>query len=169
MDRKPKPVPRGAEGPSRRAESFRLPRARLTVPFELSIADKSGTRFKARLASRDLSVSGAFLESSFFLPVGTRLEVCFQLDEHAGPLRAAAEIVRHEAGGRGGPGGFALRFFEFEAEARVAITELVLGESLRAFTARYLESRRARAFRSEADRMVDLLASWELHKATRGG
>lgn len=159
MQRKPQPQPNARS--KARSERFRLPRARLAVPFELSIADKSGTRFKAKLPSRDLSVSGAFLTSSYFLPVGTRLKVCFQIDEGVDPLCAAAEVVRHEHGG------FALTFFEFEGDARVAITELVLGESLHEFTARYLESRRARAFSSEPDRMVDLLASWELHKATR--
>ena len=149
-----------------RREGFRLPRARLTIPFELTIADGKDTRFKARLPSRDLSVSGAFLESSFFLPVGTRLQVDFQLEEGAPPLRAAAEVVRHERSSRGAGGGFALRFFEFEGDSRVAVTELALGESLRDFAARYLKGKRARALSSEADRMVDLLASWELHKAT---
>jgi hypothetical protein len=47
--------------------------------------------------------------------VGTRLEVCFQLDEGAAPLCAVAEIVRHEGESRQGPGGFALRFVEFKA------------------------------------------------------
>ncbi|HEY3446026.1 MAG TPA: PilZ domain-containing protein [Myxococcales bacterium] len=160
MDRKPKAKSRG-----RKAE-FRLPRAQLTVPFELSIADESGTRFQAKLRSRDLSVSGAFLESSYFLPIGTRLEVCFQLDDDAAPLCAVAEIVRHEDEGRDGPGGFALRFMEFKGDARVAITELVLGESLNEFAQRYLKSKRAGAFASEAEGIVDLLASWELFKAT---
>jgi len=166
MDRKLQPKPKPS---ARRKESFRLPRAQLTIPFELSIADRTGTRFKARLPSRDLSVSGAFLESSYYLPVGTRLEVCFQLDEGAAPLCAVAEIVRHEGESRQGPGGFALRFVEFKGDARVAVAELMLGESLRDFAQRYLESRRARAFGSEPERIVDLLASWELFKATGRG
>jgi len=146
-------------------EHFRLPRAALSVPIELTIADDSGTRFQARLSTRDLSVSGAFLKSSYYLPLGTRLRVNFQLEEDGEPLYALAEVVRHERGAAGG-GGFALRFFEFEGDARVAITEMVVGESLRDFAARYLKSKRARAFSSEADRIVDLLASWELYKAT---
>ena len=164
MDRKPRTKPK-----ERKSEFFRLPRAQLTVPFELSIADKTGTRFKARLPSRDLSVSGAFLESSYYLPIGTRLEVSFQLDEGTSPLTAVAEIVRHEGEGRDGPGGFALRFVEFKGDARVAVTELMLGERLSDFTERYLKSRRARAFASGTEQIVDLLASWELFKATGRG
>lgn len=161
MDRKSK-----AKAKGRKAPLFRLPRAQLTVPFDLSIADRSGTRFKARLRSRDLSVSGAFLESSYYLPVGTRLEVCFQLDEGIPPLCAVAEVVRHEGESREGPGGFALQFVEFKGDSRVTVAELVLGESLADFARRYLESKRARAFADDAERIVDLLASWELFKAT---
>ncbi|MGC4120798.1 MAG: PilZ domain-containing protein [Myxococcales bacterium] len=118
------------------------------------------------MPSRDLSVSGAFLESSYYLKVGTRLEVCFQLEEEMPPLTAVAEIVRHEGESKDGPGGFALRFVELKGDARVAITELMLGESLSEFAQRYLKSKRAKAFSSEAERIVDLLASWEVFKAT---
>ncbi len=160
---RPEPEPAADDGP------FRLPRARLAVPFRLCIGEGADTRFSARLPSRDLSVSGAFLESSFFLPVGTRLRVSFQVDEDAPPLEASAEIVRNQPPGEGGDGaegGFALRFFEFHGAARVAITELVLGEQLRDFTARYRKSRRAAALETDEERWVDLIASWELFKAT---
>lgn len=156
---KPKPEPTAEEGP------FRLPRARLAVPFRLCIGEGADTRFSARLPSRDLSVSGAFLESSFFLPVGTKLRVRFQVEEDSPPLEASAEIVRNQPG-EGGEGGFALRFFEFHGAAHVAITELVLGEQLRDFTARYRKSRRAAALATDEERWVDLIASWELFKAT---
>jgi hypothetical protein len=145
-------------------DRFRLPRARVAIPFELTIGEGGRPRFSAKLPSRDLSVSGTFLESSYFLPVGTRMRVSFQLDEGEEPLHASAEIVRHEKTGRSG---FALRFFEFEGKANVAVTELVLGEQLHNYVDRYLASRRARSLKTEAERMVDLIASWELHRATK--
>ena len=153
---------RGARGP----QGFRLPRARMAVAFELHIGDGRDKRFSANLPSRDLSVTGAFLKSSYFLPVGTRLKVSFQVDEDLPPLRASAEIVRHEKAGPGGEGGFAIRFSEFEGDSRVLVTELILGERLHVFIDRYLRSKRSRQFHGEAEKMADLLASWELHKAT---
>jgi len=138
----------------------------MAVPFALHIGDGADQCFCAKLASRDLSVTGAFLESSYFLPVGTRLQVAFQVEEDAPPLRASAEIVRHEKAGKRGEGGFAIRFFEFEGASRVAVTELILGEQLRAFIGRYQRSKRARQLHDETERMMDLVASWELHKAT---
>ena len=85
----------GKPGQRRVADRFRLPRARVAVPIQLRIGDGSQARFSARLATRDLSVSGAFLESSYFLPVGTRLSVSFQLDDGSPEVKASAEIVRH--------------------------------------------------------------------------
>src|SRR6516164_9637408 len=64
------------DGPEHRA----FPRAKLMVPFGLWIGEGDGKRFSATLTSVNVSVSGAFLRSSFFLPVGTELSVRFQVE-----------------------------------------------------------------------------------------
>lgn len=153
-------------------EHRKFPRARLGVRFECRIGEKPDLKFSASLTSRNLSVSGAFLESSFFLPIGTELRVSFVLEDSAEPVEARAQIAREErpdprtAGGRSG---FAIRFVEFFGQTEVTLARLFLGEQLRAFAGDYLGSRRAKSLTSELDRVVDALAAWELMKVTQPG
>lgn len=151
-------------------EHRRFPRARLTVPFDLVIVGEDGEpRFSARLRSVNLSVSGAFLDSTFFLPMGTQLHATFQLEGDGPAIEASAQIVRQElpdpVSGRG-RSGFALRFLEFFGRTEVTLAKLFVGEHLRAFAEEYLESERAKSLGSELDRVVDALAAWELQKVT---
>jgi len=74
------------DGPEHRA----FPRAKLAVPFVLWIGEGDARRFSATLLSSNVSVSGAFLRSSFFLPVGTELMVRFELDAKGAPVEARA-------------------------------------------------------------------------------
>src|SRR5512140_1180361 len=77
-------------------EHRQSPRAKMTVGFGAWIGEPPQLRFSAVLKSVNLSVSGAFLESTFFLPLGTELRVRFQLEEDATPVDARAQIVREE-------------------------------------------------------------------------
>ncbi|HCF58903.1 MAG TPA: hypothetical protein DFS52_13040, partial [Myxococcales bacterium] len=155
-------------GPSSDAEHRGFPRAQVSVGFERSIPGADGApRFSARLRSLNLSVSGVFLESSFFLPLRTRLRTLFRIDESGPLVEAEAEIVRQQRPGpRDGSehSGFAVRFLEFSGRTEVTLAKLFVGEQLRAFAQDYLESARARSLRSELDRVVDALAAWELQK-----
>src|SRR5690606_18647823 len=54
-------------------EHRRFPRARLGVRFDLWMGTQEDLKFSAALRSDNLSVSGAFLESTFFLPIGTEI------------------------------------------------------------------------------------------------
>ena len=148
-------------------EHRRFPRAKLTVPFELSIGEDDDLRFSAKLASHNISVSGAFLDSSYFLPNGTQLKVSFSPAEGAPPVLARAEIVRQErVADKPGYGhdGFAIRFTEFFNQSEGTLAHLILGLKLRAFAGDYLQSKRARSLTSEFERVVDALAAWELRK-----
>ena len=78
-----------APGPEHRS----FPRARLRVPFRVWIGEGSDRRFSATLGSENLSVSGAFIESTFFLPVGTELMVRFELEPKAAAVEARAEVL----------------------------------------------------------------------------
>lgn len=152
------------DGPEHR----QFPRAVMDVPFRLWIGDDTALRFEATLRSGNVSVSGAFLESTFFLPVGTEVRAKFALDPEEDPVLARAQIIRIETPGRDGKGrsGFALRFVEFYEQSEVTLARLFLGVRLEAFAKEYLASRRAKALTSELDRCVDALAAWELQKVT---
>ncbi|MFP2957754.1 PilZ domain-containing protein [Myxococcus sp. 1LA] len=150
------------------AEHRHFPRAQLATRFEVWVDDEAGERrFEASLVSVNVSVSGAFLESTFYLPLGTVLGVRFGLEPGAAPVEARAEIVREEReNGPEGRSGFGLRFLDFSGQTEVALARLFVGMRLRAFAEDYLKSQRARSLPNEVERVVDVLAAWELLKAT---
>ena len=154
------------------AEHRHFPRAEFTTRVELWMDEPGGRerRFSATLQSVNVSVSGAFVESTFFLPIGTELNVRFALEEGSEPVLARAEIVREErTAGPEGRTGFGIRFVEFSGQTEVSLARLFLGVKLRAFAEEYMQSRRARALPNELERVVDVLAAWELMKATTPG
>lgn len=152
------------DGPEHR----QFPRAKMNVPFRLWMGEGDDLRFEATLRSGNVSVSGAFLESTFFLPVGTEVRASFALDPEEDPVLARAQIIRTETPDREGRGrtGFALRFVEFFEQSEVTLARLFLGVRLKEFAQGYLASKRARSLTSELDRCVDALAAWELQKVT---
>jgi hypothetical protein len=153
-------------------EQRKFPRARMMVRFSAWIGDEDDRRFSASFQSTNLSVSGAFLESTFFLPVGTEFWVSFKLEENDPPVNARAQIVREERpDARTGEGrsGFGIRFVEFFGQTEVTLAKLFLGQKLREFAEEYLQSKRARSLSNEQDRVVDALAAWELLKVTEPG
>jgi hypothetical protein len=162
-------VPPPLDANFRGEEHRQFPRARLAVRFSAWIGEGEDRTFEASFISTNLSVSGAFLESTFFLPVGTEMRVSFELDEDEDPVQARAEIVREERSeGRGGDGrsGFGIRFVEFFAQSEVTLAKLFLGQQLREFAQTYLSSKRAKSLNNELDRVIDALAAWELQKVT---
>lgn len=144
-----------------------FPRVKVAVPFLMWIGEASDRRFQASLTSVNLSVSGAFLESSYFLPTGTELTVRFDLGD--GPVEATAEIVREERPDASGKGrsGLALRFLHFFGQTEVTLARLFLGKQLLEFAKEYLTTARARGLTSELERVVDALAAWELLKVSK--
>ncbi len=150
------------------AEHRQFPRAQLATRFEVWVDGEGGSkRFAASFTSINVSVSGAFLASTFWLPMGTVLGVRFSLEPGVPPVLARAEIVREERGdGPGGRSGFGIRFLDFSGQTEVALARLFVGMRLRAFAEEYLKSQRARGLPNELERVVDVLAAWELLKAT---
>ncbi len=159
--------PRIESGSSEELEHRHFPRAQLATNFELWIDEEGDRRFTATLRSTNVSVSGAFLESTFFLPMDTELRVRFSLEEGAAPVEARARIVREERPSREGEdaSGFGIRFEEFYGQTEVSLARLFLDMRLRTFAEEYLRSNRARGLPNELERVVDALAAWELLKA----
>lgn len=151
---------------SNEPEHRHFPRARLATRFELWREEGGKRTFAASFTSQNVSVSGAFLESTFFMPMGTELNARFSLEGAAEPVLARAQVVREERDGPGGRSGFGIRFMEFSGQTEVSLARLFLGMRLQEFVEEYLQSRRARALPNELERAVDVLAAWELLKAT---
>jgi hypothetical protein len=153
-------------GGEEEVEHRHFPRARLATNFDLWIDEQGDRRFTATLRSVNVSVGGAFLESTFFLPVDTELRVRFSLEAGAAPVKARARIVREQRPRREDePSGFGIRFEEFYEQTEVSLARLFLDMRLRTFAEEYLRSSRARGLPNEVERVVDALAAWELLKA----
>lgn len=146
-------------------EHRRFPRARLEVRFAIWMGEPDDLKFSATLNSDNLSVSGAFLESTFFLPLGTEVFVRFALEGAAEPVEARALIVREERSEQ--RSGFGIRFEEFFGQSEVTLARLFLADQLRSFVTDYLKSDRATRIQGEVERVVDALAAWELLKVSR--
>jgi hypothetical protein len=149
-----------------------FPRAALSTRFQLSIGEGADRRFSAVLSSSNLSVSGAFLQSSFFLPTGTQMKVTFELEEGE-EVSALAEVIREEREPKEGRGdkergtgrvGMGIRFLEFFNQSEVSMAKLFVGERLRDFVSTYQGSKRAKSAPNELERAIDLLAAWELRR-----
>jgi hypothetical protein len=158
------------DSPASGEEHRRFPRAQLEVPFQVWIGEGSDRRFSATLRSVNLSVSGAFLESSFYLPMGTEVSVAFRLEEGGERVEARAEVIREERipeEAEEERTGMGIQFLEFFGQTEVTLAKLFLGRQLLAFAETYLQSKRARGLKNELDRVVDALAAWELRKVTQ--
>lgn len=157
---------RGGEGDD---EHRRFPRAKLSYRFDLIRGEPKAPTFRAALQSENLSVSGAFLQSTFFLPLGTHLQVSFKIEGQQEEIRARAEVVREERPDPQGRGrsGMGIRFLQFDEQSEVALARVFLAPRLRAFVEGYLKTPRARRLTNELDRVVDALSAWELLQVTQ--
>jgi hypothetical protein len=145
------------------AEHRGFPRAAITTRFKLWIGEGQERSFSAVLTSTNLSVSGAFVESSFFLPVNTKLQLSFEL-EQGEQVSAVALVVREDRNERAKQTGMGLRFLEFFNQSEVSMAKLFVGERLYEFVQAYLGSKRAKSAQNELERATDLLAAWELRR-----
>lgn len=144
------------------------PRAEVHVRAQLSLADDPSHVFEATLPTLNLSVGGMFLESSFFLKMGTKLLITLQLPNHGREVKVKGEVVRVETAGKG-PSGFALRFNEYLDGSQVILATHFLSPVLREFLSQYAKEHRFDASPQYLAHTADVLAAWELKKAELGG
>lgn len=134
----------------------------------LSLADDPAHVFEATLPTVNLSVGGLFLQSSFFLKLGTKLLVQLELPPKGREVMVKGEVVRVESSGDG-KSGFALRFTEYLDGSEVALATHFLSPVLREFIAAYAKQHRFDASAEYLAHTADVLAAWELKKAELGG
>jgi hypothetical protein len=162
-------VPTSRVGVSADADTRRrFPRADLAVKARLSLADDPSKSFDAWLPTLNISVGGLFLESSFFLKLGTKLLVHLALPPRGREVMVKSEVVRVETKGDGASG-FALRFTEYLDGSEVALATHFLSPVLREFISAYAKQHRFDAGPEYLAHTADVLAAWELKKAELGG
>ncbi len=146
----------------------KYPRLELGVKARLSMADSPNRFFEAALPTVNISVGGMFLQSSFFLKLGTKLLVELTLPPKGRMVRVKGEVVRVETSDEG-HAGFALRFTEYLDGSEVILATHFLSPVLREFLAAYAKQHRFEASPEYIAHTADVLAAWELRKAELGG
>lgn len=154
-----------AKGPIPRDTRRRYPRAALDVKVRLSMRGEKGNAFEATLRTRDISVSGVFFHSTFFLKVGALLDVEFSLP-HGRPVHARGRVVRVESLDEKGAtrSGFAVKFEEYFEGSDVALANHFLAPQLRDFVREYGKRHKTPLTGAQLEQAVDILAAWELSK-----
>jgi c-di-GMP-binding flagellar brake protein YcgR len=150
------------------ADRRRYPRKPTRVKVKLAAAGRQGLSFEAHLPSADVSIGGIFLESEFFVKLGTELRVTFELDQLAESIEAIGRVVREQRDPKSGRSGFAIEFTEYVGEARQALATYFLAPEIRAFVEDYRSGGRSKRIRGEQERMVDLIVAWEIDRLDRG-
>ncbi len=146
----------------------RYPRASIAVGARLSLADDPSRVFEATLPTVNISVGGLFLESSFFLKMGTKLLVELRLPPKGRVVNVKAEVVRVDSNVEG-ESGFALRFTEYLDGSEVILATHFLSPVLKEFLTAYAKQHRFEANAEYIAHTADVLAAWELKKAELGG
>jgi len=151
-------------------DARKYPRADLAVKAKLTLAGDRSKSFEATLPTGNISVGGLFLESTFFLKLGTRLDVELELPPHQRHVKARAQVVRVETFSTDPSGrtGFALRFMEYLEGSEVVLATHFLAPVLREFIQEYAKQHRMRASDDYVNQTADVLAAWELRKAELG-
>jgi hypothetical protein len=145
----------------------KFPRAELHVPVRLSLADDPTRFFGATLNTLNISVGGMFLESEFFLKMGTRLLVELTLPPKHRVVRVKGEVVR-QVTGESGNSGFALRFVEYFDGSHVALATHFLSPMLKDFIEGFAREHRIKAGPEYVAQTIDVISAWELRKAELG-
>lgn len=144
------------------------PRAGLVARARLVLLADPTRSFEAVLSASNISVGGMFLESTFFLKIGTQLEVTLSMPAGGRSVRCHAEVVRIETKGDGSSG-FALRFTEYLDGSEVVLATHFLAPVLREFLAGYAAQQQFEVSPEYLAHTADVLAAWELKKAELGG
>ncbi|MCC6807875.1 MAG: PilZ domain-containing protein [Deltaproteobacteria bacterium] len=149
--------------------SRRYPRSDLRLKTKILVTGAKGQKrtLEAILETRDVSMTGVFFESTFFMRIGTKVQVQFSLPGEKRQIIADGEIVREERAATAGKGvrsGFAVHFTDFVADSAVVLASLFLAPRVKRFVESYLKSRREQDLRTETDRLIDVVVGWELAK-----
>jgi len=146
----------------------RFPRAGVSVKVHLTVGDGPNRSFEAMLPSRDLSVSGVFFESTFFLKIGQTVDVSFRLPPQNRQVRARGRVVRVETLEEGSKPrtGFAVKFEQYYDSSDVVLANYFLAPALREFITSYASRSRLRLSDETVGLVVDVMSAWELEKMT---
>ena len=101
-------------------ERRRAERADLVVRVDYQTVDEFFSEF-----ARNINEGGLFVESETPQPLGTKVELHFQLPGSDEPVQASGSVVRVSSGSPDEPPGMGIAFGELDTETRHQINEMV--------------------------------------------
>lgn len=150
-----------------KSDKRQFPRAKERIPVQLSI-DSGRKEFKALIYSTDISLTGIFFSSEFFLKVGTELDLSFTMPNDDRTVNARGVIVREvrldsDKRTLNNKSGFAVRFTDYYADAKTILASSFLFAELDEFVRDFLTKRTNRP-RNEEDQLREIIIAWEVSK-----
>jgi len=158
------PPPSWSERPEQKRgkERRRQPRARAEFGVRLYGGDGRDTYLEARLNSADVSLSGIFLRSTFYLPVGASVRVEFDVPE-VGRVEAHGVVRRVQPAGD--ETGIGIEFDSFEEGSLEALVSVFVADEVREFVEGYCRARRGRPDTPSPTSLLHGILAWELHRS----
>jgi hypothetical protein len=152
------PDPEAAE-----SERRRRPRARAEFAARLFGGDGRNAYLEARLRTGDISVSGIFLRSTFFLPVGSAVRVEFEVPG-VGPVAADGVVARIQTSGP--DSGMGIEFKRFAEGALEALISIFVADEVRRFVEQYCRTRRGQDDAPSPTALLHGILAWEIHRSS---
>jgi hypothetical protein len=149
----------------RGSDKRRFPRATEHMSVRLFMADDT-REFEATVYTADISLTGAFFITEFFLKPGTVLDLEFHMPTDDRVVHTRGVIVREvhvQDGGKGVVSGFAMRFTEYFADAKTVLATAFLAADMDDFIDDYLRRRTAKP-KGEHDLIREAIVTWEVGK-----
>ena len=148
-----------------------FPRAHERIPVQLVMKD-GNKEFQATVYTEDISLTGVFFASTFFLKAGTEMDLEFHMPNDDRVVRVRGMIVREVHVKEDSPSetvsGFAMRFTEYYADAKTILASSFLIAELDEFVKDYLERRTLKP-KTEANGLRDVIVAWEVGKMDLSG
>lgn len=148
---------------AKRSERRRRPRARAEFAARLYGGDGRASYLEARVRTGDVSVSGIFLRSTFFLPVGSAVRVEFEVPG-SGPVAADGTVARIQS--TGDDSGMGIEFRRFSEGSLEALISIFVADEVRRFVEQYCRARRGQDDTPSPTALLHGILAWEIHRST---
>ena len=149
----------------------KFPRVEERIPVQLRIQARN-REFSARVHTTDISLTGVFFATEFFLKAGTQLELEFQMPGDERMIRVRGIIVREvridpRRAASKTKSGFGMRFTDYIDDAKTVLASAFLAYKLDSFVQDYL-SRRTKKLKTEKEQLRDIIVAWEVSRIDLG-
>ena len=152
--------------PTRDENKRQFPRAAENIPVRLTLKDEHRS-FEATVQTEDISLTGVFFASEFYLKPGIEMDLEFVMPNEERRVRTRGIIVREvrvkERREKGTCSGFAMRFTDYYDDAKAVLASSFLSADLDEFITDFLKRRTSKP-KDELAQLRDVLIAWEVGK-----